>query len=227
MVSDLWRFPVKSFGGERLRTVFIGPFGILGDRRYTVMGDDGPMSARRAHALLGFRARYEDSDAAERPVVRSPSGQLTSPDAPALASELADELGQTVVVESQPVGFFDAAPLHILSEASLAALAGAVGDDDLDRRRFRANILVDIGPEPFAEDAWIGQRITLGSAVIEVVVNTERCAVTTFDPDSLERRTEVLTALAKERENLFGVYARVIRPGSVSVGDAVRPHHPG
>jgi hypothetical protein len=212
---------VKSFGGERLRRVFVGPFGVIGDRRYAVMDENGPMTARRNHALLGFRARYENEEAAEGAIVRSPSGQLATPDAPALAQELEDELGHPVVVDAQTVGFFDAAPLHILSEASLRVLAEHAGHDELDRRRFRANVMVDIGDQPFGEDAWIGRRLALGGAQIEVVVNTERCAVTTFDPDTLERRTEVLAALARERENLFGVYARVLRPGWVAVSDPI------
>jgi hypothetical protein len=212
---------VKSFGGERLRRVFVGPFGVIGDRRYAVMDENGPMTARRNHALLGFRARYENEEAAEGAIVQSPSGQLATPDAPALAQELEDELGHPVVVDAQTVGFFDAAPLHILSEASLRALAEHAGHDELDRRRFRANVMVDIGDQPFGEDAWIGRRLGLGGAQIEVVVNTERCAVTTFDPDTLERRTEVLAALARERENLFGVYARVLRPGWVAVSDPI------
>ena len=64
---------------------------------------------------------------------------------------------------------------------------------ELDRRRFRANILAepDSG-EPFAEDTWIGERLTIGEALVEVVVNTERCAVTTFDPDTGERHPDVL-----------------------------------
>ena len=51
---------------------------------------------------------------------------------------------------------------------------------------------------------------------------TERCAVTTFDPDTLERDNRVLTGLAADRENLFGVYAVVSRPGWLRVGAEVR-----
>ena len=61
-----------------------------------------------------------------------------------------------------------------------------------------------------------------GGPVIEVVSPTERCAVTTFDPDTLERDNRVLAGLARERENLFGVYARVRRPGWAEVGATVR-----
>jgi uncharacterized protein len=47
--------------------------------------------------------------------------------------------------------------------------------------------------------------------------------VTTFDPDTLERDPRVLKALATTRENLFGVYARVLKPGWIATGDRIRP----
>lgn len=62
-----------------------------------------------------------------------------------------------------------------------------------------------------------------GEALIEVVVNTERCAVTTFDPDTLARDPRVLRALATTRENLFGVYARVLRPGWIATDNRILP----
>ncbi len=70
-------------------------------------------------------------------------------------------------------------------------------------------------PEPFAEAGWVGADLALGDdgPVLRVVSPTERCAITTFDPDTLERDNRVLAGLARERENLFGVYARVARPG--------------
>lgn len=220
MVSDLWRFPVKSFGGERLRRVFAGPFGLLGDRRHSVIGAEGPLTARRTHGLLEYSARFAEVEAAGHALVSGPAGEDLAPSDPVLAAALSELAGEPVTVEARAYGFFDVAPVHLLGEASLAALGEALGAE-LDRRRFRANILVDAGPEPFAEDAWIGHRVTAGDAVLEVVVNTERCAVTTFDPETLERDSRVLTALAKERENLFGVYARVVRAGWIAVGDPV------
>lgn len=50
---------------------------------------------------------------------------------------------------------------------------------------------------------------------------TECCAVTTWDPDTLERGTRVLATIARERENVFGVDCRVVRGGWVAVGDRV------
>ena len=66
IVADLWRYPVKSFGGESTRQTFIGPFGPIGDRRHAVVNRDGePLSARRQSKLLGYRARYADAEAVE------------------------------------------------------------------------------------------------------------------------------------------------------------------
>lgn len=227
VVADLWRYPVKSFGGERLRRVFVGPFGLLGDRRYAVADDQGVMTARRASALLGFTARYADTDAAEHLTVTTPSGDVVGIDDETFLGQLARAVPAAASVATSPLGLFDAAPLHILSEPSVVALGADVGTD-LDRRRFRANILVEpTGADAFAEDAWIGRRLLVGEALVEVVVNTERCVVTTFDPDTQDRDPRVLKALATTRENLFGVYARVLRPGWVATGDPILPAEAG
>ena len=76
---------------------------------------------------------------------------------------------------------------------------------------------------PFAEAEWVGRRFSLGEdgPLIEVVSPTERCAVTTFDPDTLDRNTDVLANIANRRENLFGVYAVVLRAGWARVGARV------
>jgi len=226
IVSDLWRFPVKSFGGERVRRAFVGPFGLIGDRRHAVEDADGaPVSARRAHALLGFSARYADPDAAEGAEVTTPSGFALDPDDPALAREVSTLLGRPVRIARSAVGVHDAAPVHLLSTASLAAAGGWLAGEEVDVRRFRPNVVVELErPEAFAESAWTGALLELGDGgpVLDVVSPTERCAVTTFDPDTLERDNRVLAALARERDNLFGVYARVRRPGWAEVGATIR-----
>lgn len=218
---------MKSFGGERMRRAFIGPFGLMGDRRYAVVGDDGePMTARRAHALLGFRARCEDHEAGEGVQVSTPEGWDLAWDDPALAAELATALGRPVRLARSAVGVHDAAPIHLLSLGSLGAVSDWVGGEEVDRRRFRANLIVEMNDaRPFAEAAWVGATIAIGGddgPVLQVVSPTERCAVTTFDPDTLARDPRVLAGLARETENLFGVYALVARSGWVEVGAPIR-----
>ena len=217
---------MKSFGGERVRRAFVGPFGLIGDRRHAVEDGDGtPLSARRAHALLGFTASYADQEAAEGAGVTTPSGFELDPDDPALARELSELVGRPVHVVRSAVGVHDAAPVHLLSTSSLAAVGEWLAGEEVDTRRFRANVVVELEePEPFAEMGWMGALLELGEEgpVLEVVSPTERCAVTTFDPDTLERDNRILAGLARERENLFGVYARVRRPGWAEVGATVR-----
>lgn len=227
VVADLWRFPVKSFAGERLRRAFLGPFGLLGDRRYALVdagGDGGVISARRVSPLLGFRARYLDAESADAVAVATPGGMTLGVDDQELLAEVGRAAGRPVAIERNPTGFHDAAAVHLVTQSSLAAMGEWAGHE-IDPRRFRANIVVETAsPEPFPEAGWPGRRLRIGAAEIEVIVPTERCAVTTFDPDTLERTPEVLATLARERENFFGVYARVHAPGWIAVGHDIQAH---
>jgi uncharacterized protein YcbX len=223
IVSGLWRFPVKSLGGERARHVFVGPYGITGDRTHALVGaDGGVLTARRTSAMLGFRARHEDPEGATGLRVTCPDGRTLAPDDPALAEAVGAALGRPATMARSPVGVFDAAPLHLVTDASLRQVDEWLGEE-LDVARFRANVVVELeDPRPFAEGAWVGRRLALGAQVVaDVVSPTERCAVPTFDPDTLERDPRVLATLARRRDNLFGVYAGVARPGWLRVGDPV------
>jgi uncharacterized protein YcbX len=225
-VADLWRFPVKSFGGERLRRAFVGPFGILGDRCVAVVDGAGtPLTARRAHGLLGFQASCSEPDSGDGVGVLTPEGWELAWDDPSLAAEVSRAIGQDVTLLRSAVGMQDAAPVHLVSTASLAAVGAWQEVEEADRRRFRANVVVELeGDDAFGEDLWTGAALRLGDEgpVLQVISPTERCAITTFDPDTLERDNRVLAGLARERENLFGLYARVARPGWAEVGAPVR-----
>jgi hypothetical protein len=186
--------------------------------------DDAPLTARRVHALLGFAARYDDGEAAEGASVTTPSGLELAWNDPGVAEELGTAIGRPVRLVRSAVGIHDAAPLHMVSTSSLAAASDWTGGEEIDRRRFRANVVVELDrPEPFAESDWVGATLELGPGgpLLEVVSPTERCAITTFDPDTLERDNRVLAGLARERENLFGVYARVVRAGWAEVGRSI------
>ena len=215
---------MKSFAGERLRRAFLGPFGLLGDRRYALVDaehGETVISARRSSSLLGFRARYLDAESADAVAVTTPGGMTLGVDDHELLAEVARATGRPVAVERNPAGFHDAAAVHLVTQSSLATLGESLGHE-IDPRRFRANITVETAsPEPFSEAGWPGRRLRIGAAEIEVIVLTERCAVTTFDPDTLERTPEVLATLARTRENFFGVYARVHQPGWIAVGDDI------
>ncbi|WP_130011639.1 MOSC domain-containing protein [Serinicoccus sediminis] len=62
-VSELWRYPVKSFGGEAVDEAVVEPWGLEGDRRWGVVGPDGfPVTARECHELLGLTATTVDEE---------------------------------------------------------------------------------------------------------------------------------------------------------------------
>jgi uncharacterized protein len=116
----------------------------------------------------------------------------------------------------------------LVSRGSLRELAAAAGlDEPLDPRRFRMSAVVD-GVEAYAEDGWIGRRVRVGEAVVEPQGNVGRCAVTTHDPATGRRNLDTLALLARTRGDVetteplpFGVWARIVAPGRVRVGDPV------
>jgi len=223
LVADLWRYPVKSFGGERIRSIFVGPYGFHGDRRFAAVTSDGAvLTARRKRAMLGFRARFPDPDQIERAQVTTPGGQELAVDDPDLARLLARELGHGARMARSGGGVYDAAPIHILTDRSLRQIDAWVGQE-LDVARFRPNIVIELEPDlpTFVEATWIDRVLVMGQAEVRIVSPTERCAVTTIDPDTLERDRTVLAHLAVERDNLFGIYAQVTVPGWLHIGETV------
>lgn len=119
------------------------------------------------------------------------------------------------------VGFADAYPALIISEASLADLNGRMREQ-LPMSRFRPNIVVR-DCEPFAEDGW--KRIRIGDLVLEVVKPCVRCAITTVDQLTAATGKEPLATLAsyrkRDHEVLFGQNCVHHGPGSVRVNDEV------
>ena len=223
-MSDLWRYPVKSFQGQRDRRAFLSPFGFLGDRRCVVMdSDDGqPLRAMQVPLLLTYRATFIDSERGEEVAVVTPEGRHVRWDDPSLAQEIGEHLDLDVRLVRAPMGLHDILPVQIVTEASIRQVAEWVGGD-LDRRRFRPGLVVETDDGvAFAEAQWPGHRLALGDdAVIEVVVATKQTRVVSYDPDTMERTHEVHQVIAQRLENLFGVYCRVVRGGWVSVGDRV------
>src|SRR5262245_18232552 len=113
------RFPVKSFGGERLRRAFVGAFGVIGDRALCVVGAEGqPLTARRAPALLGFRATSVARKGGERVEVLTASGRRLGWDDPELARQVEAATGGPVRLLHGHTGWHDAAAVHVVSDAS-------------------------------------------------------------------------------------------------------------
>lgn len=135
--------------------------------------------------------------------------------------------------EAAPGTFFDFAPLHLVTSATLARIAEEAGEE-VDAMRYRPNLVLrsPAGAEPFAENAWAGHVLRVGAEVaLEVIVATPRCAVPMLAHGALPARPAALRVPVHlnrvEIRGLgerpcVGAYAKVIAGGCVARGDAVR-----
>lgn len=125
--------------------------------------------------------------------------------------------------ESPPGTYFDAFPLLLVTESSLAHLARLAPDSKIDVRRFRPNFLLSLpdAESGFPEAGWAGRRVRLGGMTAEVTIPCMRCVMTTLPFDDLPKDPQIMRTLVREAKHCLGAYARVVQPGVVRVGDAV------
>ena len=125
--------------------------------------------------------------------------------------------------ESPPGTYFDAFPISITSQQSLATMNQLDGGSKFDVRRFRPNLLVDIPDtdHPFPEQAWVGRMLSIGSVALKIDMTCPRCSMTTHGFDDLPRDTEIMRKLVANSEGNLGIYASVVTPGAVKPGDRI------
>jgi uncharacterized protein len=207
--------------------------------------------ATKLGRLVQLRAELAREDAAERLTVRLPSGQLVRGDVelgdpvqldiydraftarPVIGpwtSAISEWAGRPLTLyrsERRPEEQ-DRYAVSIVSEASVEELARqGNGGQPVDPRRFRMLIQVAGAAKPHEEDDWLGRDVRIGEAVVRVVKPDARCVITTQDPDTGERDFPTLhvikeyRGLREGRKLDFGVYASVVQPGRVKVGDSI------
>lgn len=138
---------------------------------------------------------------------------------PRLDQRLSAEMGTAVrVTPEADVPHQDMGAVSIVSTATLEWCAKRWGGNP-DPRRLRVNVVVE-SDEPFVEERW--GDLELGSARLRVVERVPRCRMVDIRQDGVEPGEKWLRPLAQERDMLLAVYAEVIGPGRVSVGDRVR-----
>jgi uncharacterized protein YcbX len=235
-VLELWRYPVKSLQGERLAEAAIDALGIAGDRRWALFDRDTGLglTARRVPELLWGSARLRDDGGVE---VVLPDGTVTTDE-----SVLSDWLGRRIelraATEDDVAPAYEApvddlvpdptewmqwegapGPFHDSPRIRLSLVStGTLGS--WDRRRFRANVVLD----GEGEDALQGQEAQLGSVRLRFGLPVARCVMTTRpQPGGIGRDTSVLKTIHRERDGLLAVRAAVLEAGVVRTGDVLEP----
>lgn len=225
-VAGLWRYPVKSLGGEAVHASEIGEHGLTGDRQFGIVdrATGNVLTARREPQLLFAKATWHDGDV-----------RIVGPDGVALDDDeaLSRWVGRPVKLE--PAGAeggvyenpLDAeaetdwvswqGPGHAWhdSRRTRVSLVSTTTLGDWSPLRFRANVLL----EGAGEDALVGAQARLGSATLDVSKQIDRCVMVTRAQPGLEVDRDVLRTIHRERDGCLAVGALVASPGRVQVGD--------
>ncbi|PYI61218.1 MAG: MOSC domain-containing protein [Verrucomicrobia bacterium] len=251
-VDSLWRYPVKSMRGEELDEAFAGFSGIYGDRLFAFRSSASPkgfpyLTAREQNRLLQYRPHFRYPDKSARPInlteaesmganpvsadpselmvdVETPAGKTLAIDDLALIEMLRtdiDQKHQLTLMRSERA-LTDCRPVSIFSVQSANQLAEETGMP-MDRRRFRANVYVDLGSaNGFAENEFVGRSLRIGSKVVVTILERDaRCVMITLDPDTGEKTPAILKKVAQAHEGMAGVYGAVIVEGMLHKGDPV------
>jgi uncharacterized protein len=233
-VLELWRWPVKSMAGERVRALRVDARGAGGDRTHAVLhhhkGEWKPLTAREAPGLLAWRASYPFAPDGGLDPERPPYALVLAPDGehmytwndPRLRSALAADLGREVRLRRDLAGIQDLErSLLITTEATRAALEQELGTP-IDLRRFRPNLHLELDAAAWAEQDWEGATLRFsGGTVVRLLHPCERCAIPTRDPDTRQKWPELLRHLDRHHATQFGINARVVQSGRIAAGETV------
>lgn len=224
-VSALFRYPVKSMAGESLAAAEVGWHGLAGDRRWGFVRPDHEAhgfpwhTPRQEPRMVLFTPRLRDPDRPDASAVdvRTPEGNELSLSDPALP----DRLGAGLRLMRLHRGTFDSMPVSLIGTATVAEICSRAGVAPAPAR-FRPNLLVKTRV-PFIEDSWVGDTVRIGPVRLRVDRPNSRCVVIDIDPASGHRTPGLLRTVTAERGACAGVYATVVTPGPVRVGDLVHP----
>jgi uncharacterized protein len=247
--------PVKGLRVRPLEEVELTEDGVPGDRAFFLVDERGDMvSATRLGPLVAVVARHVDGTLAlDFPDGREVAAPVELAEAEDVrfygltlhARPVRGPFSKAVSEHcGKPLRLFASPPerpgvdrgreggVTLLSVASLERLREQAGTfEPIDERRFRMTFGVD-GLDAHEEDGWIDRTVRVGDALVRVGGNVGRCAATTRNADTGVVDLKTLHHLADYRGEVptterlpFGVHARVIEPGRVRLGDAVRVDH--
>ena len=236
-VEAIFRYPVKSMGGERLEAAKLGWHGLDGDRRLAFRRIDDRsgfpwLTAGKLPDLVRF-APYRREDGAQGDLhlpthVRTPDGEEMPVFGEDLATEVGRRYGAPVQMMQLKHGIFDAASISVIASDTVREI-GRLAGLSADVRRFRPNVVVRLlRSVPFQEDEWLGGVLLFGEGhdapAIAVTMRDVRCSMVNLDPDSASPAPEVLKAVVRANQNNAGIYGAVTRIGRLAVGQTITLH---
>ena len=232
-VREIWRYPVKSVGGERVAVATVTELGVIGDRGWGIFDVESGtvLTARRTPELLFASAALSGADVA----LALPDGSELSSADDECDQQLSAWLGRPVELRAAGAegGTYEV-PLDFEndenwvswqgpggawhdSKASRVSLVSRDTMRDWDQRRFRANIILDGS----GEDELVGVHVNLGSTELAVMKPIDRCVIVTRPQPGLERDLDVLRTINAERATTLSVGALVVTEGTISQGDTI------
>lgn len=250
-VTGLAITPVKSTRLRAVEQIRLGQDGVRENRRfYLIDARDHLLNGKRLGELCALIADYSESAQSRRRLrltfpdgrvledevrpgeeittrffSRTVTGRLVDGPWSGALSEYARRPVRLVEANGTAVDRLQPGVVSLISRESLARLAGAGGEQEVDPRRFR--MLIEIGGVgAHAEDSWVGRRSRIGEAVVGWVGHAGRCLTTSRDPETGVIDLPTLDILRSYRDGLetteplpFGIYGEVLREGTVRVGD--------
>lgn len=154
--------------------------------------------------------------------VETPAGEKLAIDDPLLIRRLRQGIRDTceLTLLRSDRAMTDCRPVSLFSIQTVRQLSQELGVD-VDKRRFRANVYVDLGSSKgFAEDEFVGRTLRIGTRTMIAVVDRDtRCKMITLDPDSAQANPEIIRGVARVHGGNAGVYAAILVEGTIRRGD--------
>lgn len=194
-VVEVHTYPVKSMRAAGVAGADVTPAGLDGDRAWSVVDEDGRLVSARTSPELR-EVTVIGVDEAPRLDVPGVATGVAGPDADAALSTY---IGSPVRLARAEGSVQEVAAVHLVSRQAVAEAIGTTSEDPAcDIEAPRANVMLDLGDDPPVgfERAWVGQDVAVGDAVLHVSTVPKHC---------------------------LGVYAEVVRPGRINLGDSVQP----
>lgn len=251
-VASIRCYPVKSMQGEVLQRVNVGPAGLDGDRRFAVIDTETGRVASAKNPRKWPRLLELSAEMSEGELIITSDTSAFHRDRDNLEASLSQFLERDVTLRSTPLvsaaieihwpsmeglanagtesvyglppgGYFDLAPIHILTTATLNRLRELTPDADFNERRFRPNIVIQTLPElaGFVETNWLGRNLFIGEMQLEVTTPCSRCVMTTLAQPGIAADPRVLRAAVMHNSATVGVYASTGGGGEIALGSQV------